>query len=134
MDLHLSRLTMKYIYFAFLGLYAATQCPPIKDNCGPVFADPNSGMTMDATLFSEPDFKGESTTIRVDGPFGCTNDVSPYMVRSLLSTGSTKVVLHYGRDCVGHVLQEFQGGSGDINVTKACPTSIFIKFHRYGSC
>lgn len=85
-------------------------------------------------LFSEPNFKGEHEKINITGPYGCTNAVPSFRIKSLLSTGSTQVTLHYGEDCVGHVLKQYQGGSDNIEETSDCPRSIFVKYNRYGSC
>lgn len=87
-----------------------------------------------AGLYSEPNFKGEHETINITGPYGCTNGVPNFRIKSLLSTGSTQVTLHYGKDCAGHVLKQYQGGSDHIDGTADCPGSIFVKHHRYGSC
>ncbi|KAJ9068692.1 hypothetical protein DSO57_1026215 [Entomophthora muscae] len=126
---------MKYtIAFLILGLVGAEKCLAPTDGCGPVFNDPSKDWNMGVSLYSAPDFKGDVTTVKVNGPYGCTNDVPFYAIRSLLSTATTKVVLHYGRDCVGHVLEEFQGGSQNVNITNGCPMSVFVKFHRHGSC
>lgn len=91
-------------------------------------------MLTTAGLYSEPNFKGEYETINITGPYGCTNAVPNFRIKSLLSTGSTQVTLHYGKDCAGHVLKQYQGGSDNIDGTADCPGSIFGKHHRYGSC
>ncbi|KAJ9079137.1 hypothetical protein DSO57_1038592 [Entomophthora muscae] len=120
--------------FTLLSLVYSKQCPVPTDGCGPILTDPTKEMEVFATFYSEPLYKGENTTRTIKGYFGCLNDVPPYIIRSITSTHSFKVVLHFGRDCAGHVLQEYQGGSPDIDPTLGCPSSIFIKFHRFGSC
>lgn len=94
----------------------------------------NDNILITAGVYSEAKFKGEHKSINISGLYGCTNDVPDFKIKSLLSTGSTQVTLHYGKDCAGHVLKQYQGGSDDIDDTADCPGSIFVKQHRYGSC
>ncbi|KAI9291650.1 hypothetical protein K502DRAFT_320920 [Neoconidiobolus thromboides FSU 785] len=126
----------KSILFAVATLLSinAEKCPAKNDNCGDVSLPPNSGLTMDATLYSESNFKGEFKKVVVNGAYGCVNDVPDFTIKSLLSSGSTQVTLHYGKDCIGHVISQMQGGSFDLDSKKGCPGSIFIKHNRYGSC
>ncbi|KAJ6643245.1 hypothetical protein Bhyg_08203 [Pseudolycoriella hygida] len=119
------------IYFVVCA-FASEKCTPQTDNCGPLEYDFN--FSQELSLYSEPNFMGEHEKINITGPFGCTNDVPNFKIKSLLSTGSTQVTLHYGEDCVGHVIKQYQGGSDNIDATGNCPGSIFVKFNRYGSC
>lgn len=113
---------------------SADKCPAQNDNCGDVSLPPNAKVQLNATYFSEPNFKGESKTVSIDKLFGCVNDIPEFAIKSLLSTASTQITLHYGKDCAGHVIDQMQGGSFNLDQKKACPGSIFIKAHRFGSC
>ncbi|KAI9291757.1 hypothetical protein K502DRAFT_326133 [Neoconidiobolus thromboides FSU 785] len=112
----------------------ADKCLPIYDNCGNVSLPPNSNTTMEATFYSDSNFKGTTKTVSVKGIYGCTNDIPDFAIKSLLSTATTQITFHYGKDCVGHVIDQMMGGSANLNSTKACPGSVFIKLNRYGSC
>lgn len=125
----------KYTILALIASFVNSEkCPALTDNCGDVSLPPNFNVNMTATLYSEANFKGDYYNIAVKGAYGCTNDLPPYAIKSFLSTASTKVTLHYGKDCVGHVIEELQGGTDNLDLKKGCPGSVFIKLQRYGSC
>jgi hypothetical protein len=107
------------------------QCPPDPFPCAP---DPNQISNMGARIYSEEDFKGETIEFTIDDAWDCV-DLPPFRIKSALSNASTQLTFHYGMGCVGHVIQQVQGGfHNGTGENGLCAGSMFIKFNRYGSC
>jgi hypothetical protein len=115
------------------SISAWNQCPPDTSNCylAPP-ANPND-VTMDAELYSEDNFKGDMKKYNIKGYWGCV-DIDEVGIKSAKSDGSTQLTFHYGKGCTGHVIKQFQGGFFNYTDPGLCASSLFIKFHRYGSC
>ncbi|KAJ9079138.1 hypothetical protein DSO57_1038593 [Entomophthora muscae] len=121
------------ILLSLLGGALAIECRPRSDHCAPDNT-PLSDMQLFASFYSQTNYNGDNTTVRLNGTYGCHNDIPSYVIRSVSSIPSTKIFLHYGRDCSGHVLQEIQGSKRKLKPSKGCPLSAFIKFNHFGKC
>ncbi|KXN64851.1 hypothetical protein CONCODRAFT_13803 [Conidiobolus coronatus NRRL 28638] len=107
------------------------QCPSDPNPCAP---EPDSISNMGARIYSEEYYKGETIEFTIDNAWDCV-DLPPFRIKSVLSNASTQLTFHYGVGCVGHVIQQVQGGFfNGTGVNGLCAGSVFIKFNRYGSC
>jgi hypothetical protein len=124
-----------YKLFVFINLVLGDfdECPidPTTANCDPDFDPLFANLT--ATVFSEPNFKGDYKIFEIYGFYGCYNIEDDIQIKSVLSTATTQLTFHYGYNCVGHVIKQVQGGFAN-NTKPVCAGSLFIKFNRYGSC
>ncbi|KAJ9080934.1 hypothetical protein DSO57_1019743 [Entomophthora muscae] len=113
----------------------AEKCPAFNNTCGGVVVPMEQNFTQEVNFYSEPRFKGENFTLEIPGVFGCSNILPDFKVKSMKSTGSTFMALHYGHDCAGHVIAE-TGTTNFFSMSskEGCAKSIFLKLHRKGSC
>ncbi|KAJ9051452.1 hypothetical protein DSO57_1016201 [Entomophthora muscae] len=125
---------MKFAIFTSLLLVGADKCPAITDNCGDTLVPANTKFTQTVTFYSEPGFKGQAANASISGLYGCTNMMPGFQIKSMLSTASTMMVLHYGPDCAGHVVADHRTNFGGMKPEEGCAKSLFIKAHRKGSC
>lgn len=121
---------MKSVLIFLSSVWNSEVCPPITDNCGPT----RGGFPMEATIFSEPNYGGDAQVLKIPDAWGCVDLKTNYKIMSLISSGQTEVTFHYGKGCVGHVLKTIQGGTNMTDVDYRCPGSVFIRYHRGGSC